>query len=138
MSSLFIPPVVLMLVTMLVWFNMTFRRISATRNLKLDPQKLATPDAVTEAYDERTLAPGNAFRNLFEAPVIFYALIAFIGITNMADQIFLNMAWAYVGLRALQAAVHCTYNRVVHRFYAYLASTIVLWVMVVRFFLFLI
>ena len=43
--------------------------------------------------------------------------------------------WGFVFLRAIQAAVHCTYNRVMHRFYAYLASSVLLWVMLVRFFL---
>lgn len=135
MSALLLPAVVLMLVTMLVWLTMSVRRIVATKGNKVNPQSLATPEQVTECFDDRTNAPGNCFKNMFEAPVIFYALIAFIAASGTADQLFVNLSWAFVALRSVQAAVHCTYNRVMHRFYAYFVSTLILWVMVVRFFL---
>ncbi len=135
MTSVFLPASVLMLITSLVWLNMFIRRVSAVKTGGLDPQDYPTPEAFNSVLSDRVQAPANCYRNLFEAPVIFYALTAFIAITATNDTMFINMAWAYVGLRALQACVHCTYNRVMHRFYAYLVSCIVLWVMVIRFFL---
>ncbi len=39
----------------------------------------------------------------------------------------LGLAWAYVALRVVHSAIHCGYNRVMHRFYAFLASNLVLW-----------
>jgi hypothetical protein len=39
----------------------------------------------------------------------------------------LGLAWGFVGLRVLHSAIHCSYNRVWHRFYAYLAGGLVLW-----------
>jgi hypothetical protein len=39
----------------------------------------------------------------------------------------LGLAWAFVALRVVHSAIQCTYNRVWHRFYAYLAGGLVLW-----------
>lgn len=135
MSSIFLPAVVLMLITILVWLNMFLRRVIAIKSAGLDPQDYPTPEGLNTILSEREQAPANCLRNLFEVPVIFYALTAFVSAMAIGDPIFVNMAWAFVGLRALQACVHCTYNRVMHRFYAYLASSLILWVMVIRFFL---
>lgn len=135
MSSIFLPAAVLMLITILVWLNMFLRRVIAIKSAGLDPQNYPTPEGLNAILSERDQAPASCLRNLFEVPVIFYALTAFVAAMAIGDPIFVNMAWAFVGLRALQACVHCTYNRVMHRFYAYLASSLILWVMVIRFFL---
>jgi len=34
-------------------------------------------------------------------------------------------------LRAVHSFIHCSYNNVMHRFLAYLASSLALWIMVV-------
>ncbi len=134
-SDLILPAIVLMMVTLLVWLNMFIRRIIAIKVNGLDPQDYPTPEKFSAVLSERVQAPANCFKNLFEMPVIFYALTALVVVTSSGDDIFINMAWAFVGLRALQACVHCTYNRVMHRFYAYLSSSLVLWGMVIRFFM---
>jgi hypothetical protein len=134
MSSILLPAVVLMMITGLVWVNMFLHRVVAIKSAGLDLQNYPSPELLNGILSERTQAPANCFKNLFEVPVIFYALTAFVAATEVGDPIFVNMAWAFVGLRALQACVHCTYNRVMHRFFAYLASTLILWVMVIRFF----
>jgi hypothetical protein len=41
----------------------------------------------------------------------------------------LACAWGYVVLRALHAYIHLTSNNVIRRFQAYVASTVVLFVM---------
>ena len=133
--NLMLPALVLMIITMLVWLNMFVRRLLATKASNIDPQDLATPEQVNALFDARTQAPSNCFKNLFELPVIFYASVIVISMTNLVDSTFVSLAWAFVGLRAVQAAVHCTYNKVMHRFIAYLAASIVLWVMLVRLFL---
>ena len=138
MSSILLPAVVLMLITSLVWLNMFLRRVVFIKSAGLDPQDYQTPEQLNSVLNERVQAPANCFRNLFEVPVIFYALTAFVAAMAVGDSVFINLAWAFVGLRALQACVHCTYNRVMHRFYAYFASSLILWVMVIRFFLIII
>jgi hypothetical protein len=69
------------------------------------------------------------FRNLFELPVLFYVALLVLASTGHVSPATLLLAWLFVVLRVLHSAIHCTYNRVVHRFYAYLAGGVVLWVL---------
>lgn len=43
------------------------------------------------------------------------------------------LAWAFVGLRAVHSLIHVTYNRVVHRFFVYAASTLCVFAMWILF-----
>ena len=138
MNPLFLPAVCLILVTMVVWLNMFIRRLSAATAKNIDPQDMATPEQITSALDAKTNAPANCFKNMFEVPVVFYAIVAFISIAGTADALYINLAWGFVAFRAIQALVHCTYNKVMHRFIAYLVSSLVLWVMLIRVFLILV
>ena len=47
-------------------------------------------------------------------------------ILMIQDLLLVQLSWAYVGLRYVHSLVHCTYNRVMHRFIAYAASCLVL------------
>jgi len=132
-NALIAPATVLLLVTFLVWLLMLVRRVGETQSKKIHPQKLATPEGVREHLSDRALAVSNCFRNMLEVPVVFYVVCIFITLTNQVDSMYLSMAWAFVGLRAVQAAVHSTYNRVMHRFIGDLLGSIVAWAMVIRF-----
>jgi hypothetical protein len=46
--------------------------------------------------------------------------------TEREDARVLGGSWLFVGLRALHSAIHCTYNNVLHRFYVYVTSTVLL------------
>ena len=49
--------------------------------------------------------------------------------TQQVTKVTLGLAWLFVALRIVHSAIHCTYNKVIHRFYAYLAGGSVLWVL---------
>ena len=66
------------------------------------------------------------FRNLFELPVLFYAGVLLAAHIGVSDMVSLALAWAFVGLRAVRSAVHCTFNHVMTRFVAYALATLVL------------
>ena len=76
--------------------------------------------------------PAHNFRNLFELPVIFYALCLYLHVTGTATAADLTAAWLFVGFRALHSLIHSTVNIVMGRFLAYLAATLALWFMLVR------
>jgi hypothetical protein len=59
-------------------------------------------------------------------PVLFYLLCVALVLTGGSTPGFVTAAWAYVALRALHSLIHATYNRVVHRFLVYVASTLLL------------
>lgn len=135
MQAISLPVIAMMLLTLMVWVLLYIRRISALKQLGVDPQSIKTPEALVAALDDFTNAPANCFRNMAEMPVIFYALCAFLAITGLVDTLYVNLAWAFVVFRVVQALIHCTYNKVMHRFAAYMVSCLMLWAMVIRFFL---
>ncbi len=132
MSSPIVQPVIaLMLLTMGVWIYMYIRRIGYIAQHRIDPDSINSPEALNAALPDAVNAPSNNLKNLFELPVIFYAVCILLLVTK-ADATFVNLAWAYVILRAIHSLIHCTVNIVTYRFLAYLLSSLVLWVMVIR------
>ena len=118
--------------TGLVWVKLYADRLGEMRARKIDPQSLATAGALAGRL-ERTQAAEN-FRNLFEVPVLFYLLCVALALNGGSTPGFVAAAWAYVGLRTLHSFIHVTYNRVMHRFLAYVASTLLLFGMWIAFF----
>ena len=93
------------------------QRTAEMRRRHIHPQSVAT-SALMAAKLERTNIADN-FRNLFETPVLFYALCLAMAITQQVTTAMFVAAWAYVALRVLHSAIHCSYNRVMHRFAAF-------------------
>jgi len=81
------------------------------------------------AWSEPATKVGNAFRNQFELPVLFYVLVVLAIIARKADYLFVVMAWIFVASRIVHAAIHTGSNNVAHRFYAFAVGAIVLMVM---------
>ena len=72
------------------------------------------------------------YANLFEAPVLFYFTLAAIAVAKLDLAVLLPLAWAFVALRAAHALVHLTYNKVMHRFYAFFLGSVCLWIFIAR------
>ena len=113
--------------TAAVWVALYAVRLGELGRRRIDPQSLAT-SRLSAGVLENVAAADN-FRNLFEVPVLFYALVPLVLLTGAGSGTLLGLAWAYVALRVLHSAIHLTYNRVLHRFAAYLASTLCLFAM---------
>jgi hypothetical protein len=79
--------------------------------------------------------PADNYRNLFEAPVLFYALVAIALAIGHTPSWLVTGAWGFVGLRVVHSAIHCTYNRVFHRLPVFAASFVLLVGLWVAFFL---
>jgi hypothetical protein len=77
--------------------------------------------------------PANNLANLFEMPVLYFALVPLLLITHHANHIQVILAWIYVVLRALHSFIHIGPKKVMPRFMVYLASCIVLSVMWIGF-----
>ncbi|PWK53079.1 MAPEG family protein [Pleionea mediterranea] len=72
-------------------------------------------------------ASSNNFKNQFELPVIFYALVGFFMITGWATWFDFLIACGFVGSRVIHAYIHCTSNRVKIRFLSYIIGTFLLY-----------
>ena len=97
------------------------------RERKIHPQKIATAKQAGELF--QNVQSADHFRNLFEVPVLFYILCGYLAITGHTSLLLLACAWGFVFLRALHTYIHLTNNKVIRRFQAFVASTIVLYVM---------
>jgi hypothetical protein len=130
-QSILLPPTVLALLTGLVFVKLYRDRIAEIRARRIHPQQLATAKQMQETM--QNVAASDHFRNLFEVPVLFYALCGFLAITQLTNLLLLACAWGYVVLRAAHTYVHLTSNTVIRRFQVFFASSIVLYVMWVIF-----
>jgi hypothetical protein len=67
--------------------------------------------------------------------VLFYVWCIAVVLTGGSTPGLVLAAWAYVGLRAVHSLIQVSYNRVVHRFLVYVASTLLLFGLWIAFFL---
>ena len=125
--AILLPPTVLALLTGFVFVRLYMDRIAELRTRRIHPQQLATAKQVQETL--QNVAASDNFRNLFEVPVLFYALCGFLAITQLTSVLLLACAWGYVFLRAAHTFVHLTSNKVIRRFQLFFASSMVLFAM---------
>jgi hypothetical protein len=111
---------------------MYVRRISFIRASGLTPGQLSVPGALAQASPAAVSNPSDNLKNLFEIPVIFYALALYLFATAAVDATYVAAAWTFAVFRVLHSAVHCTANLVLLRFYLYLISTVAVWFMLAR------
>ncbi len=130
--AIFGPFFAMMLLTLLVWVYMYIRRIGFITKSKLSPKDLAVPGALAQLSPPAVSNPSDNLKNLFEIPVLFYALILYLFVTDQVDAAYVNAAWVFVAFRALHSAVHCTFNLVMLRFSLYLIATLAVWFMLAR------
>lgn len=69
------------------------------------------PDIITKST--------RCFNNMFEIPVLFYTVSILYIIADLDSLLGLVLAWTFVVFRYLQAFIHLTYNKVLHRMLAF-------------------
>ncbi|WP_231865603.1 MAPEG family protein [Nostoc sp. PCC 7120 = FACHB-418] len=111
---------------------MYIRRISFITSRKLKPQDLAVPNTLAQISPPSVSNPSDNLKNLFEIPVLFYALLLYLFITQQVDTVYVNAAWIFVLFRVLHSVVHCIFNLVILRFYLYLFATLAVWFIAFR------
>jgi hypothetical protein len=121
--SIFVPALVLTLHTLLVGAYLGYRRYAAVSRKEV-------PVSYYEAYvgeEPRELRVlSRHFRNLFEAPTLFYVLSIIAFATQLTGVLVLGLAWAYVLLRLVHSWVHLGPNVVLWRFRVFALSMLVL------------
>ncbi|MEW6768304.1 MAG: MAPEG family protein [Pseudomonadota bacterium] len=86
-----------------------------------------------DAWPKKATQISNTYMNLFEMPVLFFALIALALPLRMTDLVIVLLSWVYVALRYLHAGVYATSNDMRYRFGFFAASATVLLAMWVYF-----
>ena len=116
------PMVAQVALTALVWVCLYVARLGEMSARRIDPQSVRTSRHAAGVLEN--VAAADNFRNLFEVPVLFFAACGVLLATGRVGSLALDLAWAFVALRALHSLIHISYNRVLHRFAAYALSTL--------------
>ena len=130
--AIFGPFFAMMILTLAVWVYMYVRRIHFIKTTKLSPNDLAVPGELARRSPTAVSNPSDNLKNLFELPVLFYALSLYLFATGQVDAAYVYAGWIFAGFRALHSAVHCTFNLVMLRFWLYAISAAALWFMMIR------
>jgi hypothetical protein len=99
---------------------MFFVRSKEMREKRIHPQAAST--SLQMAIKLQNVQASDNFKNLFEVPVLFYALVGVSLALSQTPRWLVAGAWLFVVLRIVHSFIHCTYNRVMHRFAAFGAS----------------
>jgi hypothetical protein len=102
-----------------------FQRMGHMKRNPPAKEDFATSTAALRYFEPVEMASNN-FRNLFEMPVLFFALVPLLLVTGRDGIVQVALAWVYVGLRAVHSAIHIGRGPRSRRFLAHLLSTIVL------------
>ena len=118
------PLLAMFLLVCLVAATMLGRRVTFYKQNRVHPQKTATSSQMAAVMPD-SRGPDN-FRNLFELPIMFYVATLIIYAAGLVCTPHLILAWGYVIARYVHSFIHCTSNVVMHRFYAFLTSCVLL------------
>lgn len=126
------PVFAMALLTVAVALWMLFTRIPAMQRLKIHPQKGQDTRKLRDHLPHEVNRVSNNYNHLFEQPTLFYAVCISLAILGHVDQFFVVSAWVYVALRVGHSLVQGLVDIVILRFYLFIASWLVLIVMVAR------
>jgi hypothetical protein len=107
-------------------FSLGFARVASVRRGEVKVRDIALD---SEKWPDKLRKRANNYRNQFELPVLFYAVVAFILAIGVAGPVELILAWIFVATRFVHTYIHMGSNYVRHRFYAFAASAFTLTLM---------
>ena len=125
-QAVLLPLFVQVALTFVLLFWTAHLRLGAVRRGEVHPRDVALRQP---NWGPRETQVANAYHNQLELPVLFYVLTILAWITRQADLLFVLMAWVFVALRVIHAAIHVTSNDLSRRFGAFASSVIVLAIM---------
>jgi hypothetical protein len=121
------PTLAMVFLTFAVVGVLGWRRLTGIRrgDYQLRYFKLMQRPEGTELPARAEAASRNMI-NLFEVPVLFYALVPLAVLSGVEDGTLLGFLWAFVAFRILHSAIHLTVNHLVIRFSAHLFANLAL------------
>jgi len=123
--GILLPTFALVALIFIVWLTLFVQRMGHIRRNPPRSEDFATGASAMRYFEPVEMAANN-LRNLFEMPVLYFALVPLLMITHHANHLQVLLAWIFVVLRALHSFIHIGPKKVQPRFMVYLASCIVL------------
>lgn len=127
-TAIFLPALLLMFWTLTVLLQVPIRRVKAVMQQRLTPQDFSHGESSQVPPD--VALPNRIFMNLVEVPVLFYAVVFMIHLSNLVNEVTVALAWVYVVLRFLHSGIYFTYNHVAHRALVFGSSNVIVSVMI--------
>ena len=113
---------------LLLWMVGARRSALVSRETRIKDIALGQPN-----WPVRATQIGNCYRNQFELPVLFYALIAIALPIRHADLVIVILSWVFVAMRLIHAGIFVSSNDLGRRSTAWIVGALVLLVMWVYF-----
>ena len=113
--------------TFVVALRMLRARVAEMMARRIHPQALALSGQRAGRLEDSRAA--DNYNNLFELPVLFYLLCAVAIGTGHVPAWLPALAWLFVLTRIAHSFIQCTYNKVMHRFAAFLGGVFLLMAM---------
>ena len=130
-TAIFGPFFGMVLLTLAVWVFLFAKRVPFILRTDFGPEG-PTPAKFAALSPADVSNPSDNLKNLFELPVLFYALVLYLFATQQVDPTYVGAAWVFFAFRVLHSAMHCTLNIVNVRFALYLVAALALWFMAIR------
>jgi len=105
-AAIFGPFFATIILTLVVWLYMYTRRISFIMRHGISSQDLAVPGALAQISPPAVSNPSDNLKNLFEIPVLFYALALYLYVTKQVDVPYLGAAWVFVFVHYTARSLH--------------------------------
>jgi hypothetical protein len=128
-TEIYFPMLALFVLTVLVALRLILVRAKAMRAREVNPRYFRVFQGEAPEY---MVAAGRCYANLLELPILFYVVCLALLATGVRDDLYLILAWAFVVLRVVQAAIHLTYNNPGHRGIVFLLGFVVLAILWIR------
>ena len=119
------PTIALVVLSFSVWFTLLWRRFGHIAAYPPTAADFADGESVA-LYFRAVERPAHNLANLFEMPVLYFALVPLLMITGQASVWQVALAWLFVGLRACHSHEHIGGNRIRLRARVYIAACAVL------------
>jgi len=126
------PVFALAILTFIMTLWMLCTRIPAMMRLKIHPQKGQDTSKLRDLLPHDVNRISNNYNHLLEQPTLFYAIALAVAALGHTDSFNVICAWTYVALRVCHSLVQALVDIVMIRFYLFIASWLVLGILIVR------
>lgn len=108
-SAIVLPAALQAVMSVLLLFLMGPARARSLRESKLTIEDHSVRLGINP-WSDRAMQVSNNYKNQFELPVLFYAVVAFALVLKQADTIMIGLAWTFALSRLAHTAVHVSSN----------------------------
>jgi hypothetical protein len=130
MKAVFVPVFFLIALALLLLAVLARSRVAPVRGGLVAVHDIARG---RNAWPDEITLLGNAYRNQFELPLLFYALVALEVATQKTDEWFIALEWSFVVLRFVHVYVHVANINLLMRIRFFAAGAFILLLMWAQF-----